>query len=484
MEQNEVKKNTIYNTIKTIFGVIYPLITFPYISRVLMTDNIGKINFGNSIVSYAFLVASLGVTTYAVRECAKVKDNKEELSKISSQILSINVVSTLFAYLSLAIVLVVAKPLENYRLLICIQSATILFSTLGADWLNTAMEDFKFITIRTVFFQFLSILLMFLFVHKPEDYIVYAIVTVIASSGANIVNIIYRTKYCKTTFTWDMGIKKHLPKIMLLFSLILSQTIFVNSDMTILGLVRGDHEVGLYSTSVRIYQIVNTTIASIAWVVMPKLSFYFARKDYDEINKLLKYALNYIVVLGIPSICGLEIIAPHLIITFAGNAYADAALSLRLLGVALLCSFIGGWIGNMTRLPAGREGVSLKIACVSALINVVLNIILIPQYGLNAAAFTTIVSELFGLIIGLIILDKNIKIIGLKQMLFGPIIGGIGILGIGIFVQKSFNAAWVVSVVTIVISIVWYFLVLLITKNEFFMGMAKPFISKIKGAKD
>lgn len=483
MARNSVNSNTVFSTIKSVFSVFYPFITFPYISRVLMTDNVGKINFGSSIVSYVSLVASLGVTTYAIRECSKKRENKEELSKTASQILSINIMSTLVAYLALAIVLIFAKPLENYRLLICIQSTTVLFSTLGADWLNTAMEDFKFIAIRTMSMQIISLLLMFVFIHKSEDYIRYAIISVVASSGANIVNIFYRRRFCKTEFVWHMDIKHHLPKIMLLFSLILSQTIYVNSDMTLLGLMKGDHEVGLYSTSVKIYQIVNTTIASITWVVMPKLSLSFAKKDYSEINTLLKYALNFVVVFGIPSFCGLEIIAPQLVVTIAGEAYADAALSLRILGVAMLFSFFGGWVGNMIRLPAGQETLSLKISSICALLNIVLNFILIPKWGSSAAAFTTAVSELFGLIWGFILLDKNIKIVGLGRMLISPVIGGLGIIAIGWIAQKLIHKAWMISMVTIGISIVWYLFVMAISKNEFFMGFARPLINRIRGAK-
>ena len=478
-----IKSNTVYNTLKSVFGVIYPLITFPYVSRVLMTDNMGKLNFGNSIVSYISLIASLGVTTYAVRECAKVREEEEKLSKTASQILSINIISTLVSYFVLALVLIFAKSLENYRLLICIQSTTVLFTTLGAEWLNTAMEDFRFIAIRTIAMQVFSLVLMLVFIHKQEDYIIYAIISVVASSGANIANIFYRSKYCETRFTWHMNLKKHIPGIILLFSLILSQTIYVNSDMTILGLIKGDHEVGLYSTSVKIYQIVNTTIASIAWVVMPKLSYYYTKKDYSEINKLLKYSLNFIVVLGIPSICGIEIIAPHLITTIAGEAYVGATVSLRILGLALFCSFFSGWIGNMTRLPAGQEMISLKISCVSATINIILNMILIPIWGLNAAAMTTAISELIGLIWGFLIIDKNLKIEGLKQVFLGPIIGGIGIIVIGWFVQSVISIAWVVSVVTVIVSIVWYFVIMIVTKNEFFHGFMKPIIDKLRGVR-
>ncbi len=480
MSAKSVNRNTAFNTIKSVMAVLYPLITSPYVFRVLLTDNMGKLNFGNSVVSYVSLVASLGVTTYAIRECSKVRENKEDLSIVSSQIFSINILSTLIAYLGLAVVLIFAKSLESYRLLICIQSTTVLFATLGADWINTAMEDFRFIAIRTVLMQVLSLVLLFVFVHRPEDYMKYALICVVAASGANIINIFYRKKFCSIRFTWNMDLKKHLPRILLLFSLILSQTIYVNSDMTILGLIKGDHETGLYGTSVKIYTIVNSTISSIAWVVIPQLTIYFSEKNYKEINKLLKYALNFIIVLGIPCVCGLEIIAPQLIVTFAGEDYADAALSLRILGVALFCSFIGGWIGNMTRIPAGGEKISLVISSVCAAINLILNLILIPIWGLNAAAFTTAVSELVGLIWGFIIIDRNIKIDGIIKMIRGPIFGCIGIFLIGGVVQHFIKTPGIVVLLTVLPSVLLYFFILMITKNEFLLGFVTPVMNKLR----
>ena len=292
-----IKKNTFFNIIKSIFGIIYPLITFPYISRILQTENVGKINFSNSVVSYFSLIASLGVTTYAVRECSKYKDDKDSLSNTASQIFSINIWSTIIAYIALVVTIIAAKPLYNYKVLIIIQSTTILFTTLGADWLNTAMEDFRFIAIRTMSMQIISLLLMFIFVRRTEDYIIYAVISVVASSGANVINIFYRKRYCTTRFVLHIDWRKHMPPILMLFSLILSQTIYTSSDTTILGLCKGDYQVGLYSTSVKIYNIVNTVVASVAWVVMPQLSANFAKKNFEKINSLLKYSLNFIIVL-------------------------------------------------------------------------------------------------------------------------------------------------------------------------------------------
>ena len=149
-----IKINTLFNIIKTCSSIIFPLITFPYANRILLPDNIGKVNFAMSFVSYFALLASLGVQTYAIRECASVKNDKRQLSNVSSQIFSINLCMTIISYLLLFITIVTSEKIENYRVLIIIQSTTIIFTTFGADWLNSALEDFKYIAIRTIIFQF------------------------------------------------------------------------------------------------------------------------------------------------------------------------------------------------------------------------------------------------------------------------------------------------------------------------------------------
>lgn len=477
---SNVKKNTLFNTIKSIFGIIYPLITFPYISRVLLTENVGKINFGNSVVSYFALIASLGVTTYAVRECSKYKEDQAKLSEVSSQILSINVWSTIIAYLALGVTLIVARSLDNYRTIIIIQSSTILFTTLGADWLNTAMEDFRFIAARTMGMQVFSLVLMFRLVKGPEDYLTYAAISVLASSGANIVNIFYRRRYCRTKFVLHIDWKRHLPPILLLFSLILSQTIYTSSDTTILGLYKGDFQVGLYSTSVKIYNIVNLVVASVAWVVMPQLSASFAKRDYNQINNLLKYSLNFIIVLGLPCLIGLNVITKEIILLIAGETYLGAELSLRILTISLGCSFIGGWIGNMMMLPAGKERICLKSSIVSAVVNIVLNLFVIPVWGLNAAAATTAISEFLGIIIKCPYVEREIHIDGVKQMLLAPIVGSIGIVGVSIIVRCLTKSPYLIAVLTILFSGFTYLAILILMKNEFAMNFLKPIISKVK----
>lgn len=480
MNRTNFKTNTIYNTIKTLFGIVYPLVTFPYISRVLMAENVGKINFANSVVSYFSLIASLGVTTYAIRECAKVRGDQQKLEQTASQILSINLMSTLVAYLALAVTLIAARPLDSYRTLICIQSVTLLLGTLGAEWLNTAMEDFRYITIRTICMQLLSLVLMYVFVRRPEDYLIYAVISVIASSGASVINIFYRRRFCRVRFTFQMDLQKHLLPILILFTVTFAQIIYTNSDTTILGLTRGDFEVGLYSVAVKIYHLVNTTIASVAWVVMPQLSACFAGRNYSEANRLLKHSMNFILVLGLPAIAGMNALAEPIIFLMAGQEYLGAAPALHILTGTLFFSLIGGWIGNMTMLPAGREKLCLLISAISALSNIVLNLALIPRFGICAAAATTLTAEAVAVMILLRNMDPAIRIEGWHEMLKAPLIGSVGIVAVCIAVRLLVKSYALAAVLAVALSVIVYGVCLIVLKNEFILGFLQPVLKKIK----
>lgn len=480
MESALIKRNTVLNIIKSTCSIIFPVVTFSYISRALLTENVGKISFGNSIVCYFTLLASLGISTYAIKECSRNRDNKERLSQCASEIFSINICSTLVSYIILVVTLLTFKKLDNYRELILIQSSAILFTTLGTDWINTAMEDFKYITIRSISFQILSLVLMFMFIHKPEDYLKYAVITVLASSGTNIMNMFYRRKYCNIRFTFRMNIKTHLPPILMFFSMIIAQQIYVNSDIIILGLYRGDYEVGLYSTSVKIYSIVNTIIASVSIVVWPQIAEAYKNGKQEDIERLSKYSLGFILTFGLPSIVGINLISKEIILLLAGPEYINAALPLRILTIALFFSFIGGWMGSTNYLPNGKEKICLWASCTSAIINVSLNLIIIPYLGLNGAAVTTAISECCAFVILFINFERKIKVNYLVEMISKPLIGCLIMTLVSIIIRFCITDKIVICISTILLSIILYLLTLFILKDEIFMGYIDPIIRKLK----
>ena len=475
-----IGKNAIYSILKSFCQVIFPLITFPYISRTLLVENVGKINYSNSILSYISLIAALGITTYAVRECARVRDDKQLLENTASQIFSINLITTIAAYSVLIVVLIISKSLTQYRRLIGIMSASIMFGTLGADWLNTAMEDFQYITIRTFLCQFLSLIAMFLFVKEPDDYYKYALITAAASSGANISNMFYRKRFCRLRFTLQIDWKKHFPPILLLFVMILSQTIFCNSDTTILGFFKGDRAVGLYSTSVKVYNLVNTMIASIAWVIMPQMSHAYEVKNRDEINRLFSYATGFIVVLGLPSIVGITMLCPDIILLIAGSEYLPAYISLHILTVALSFSLIGGLIGNIVLIPSQQEKICLKSCIYAAVINAVLNMLLIPRFGLNAAAATTAFAQLIAALVNFKYMDRKIRLENAKGIFLSSVVGSLAIIAVCAIAKRLIVSNTIMVLTAVGSSVVVYGIILLLLKNTFAMELIHNVQRKLK----
>lgn len=477
---SSIGKNAFFNTIKSISSIVFPFITFPYITRVLLTDNVGKINFGTSIISYFALIASLGINTYAIRECSKCRDDKQKMAKVANEIFSLNIVTTLISYALLLLTIFLIPSFENYRILIIIQSLSIMFTTLGTDWINNVMEDFGYITARTLIFQVVSLVLMFIFVRQPDDYIKYAVIVLISSSGSQITNMFYRRRYFKLRFTKEINFKKHLKPVLLLFSMQFAMVIYVNSDTTMLGFMKGDTEVGLYSVSVKVYNIIQTLVTAVQTVLIPQLAIGFAKKDYEKLNSLLRYAFNFMLILGLPCIMGVCLIAEGAVVILSGEAYLGSVISLRILMVALGASFMAGYLGNLIMLPSGRDKLSFVSSLVSAIVNIVLNFILIPIFGLNAAAFTTFVSMMLGFLIKLPFVDKKLSFDFIKKDVWSPVLGCLLMVAAGYGIGLFIDGIVLKTLIQIAVCVVVYMSVLILMKNQFFFDILAGVKKKFK----
>lgn len=474
-----VKKNSIYSLLKTGAAVVFPLITFPYISRVLLTDNVGKIYFGLSIVSYFSLIASLGISTYAIRECSSLRTNKDDLSKTASQLFSISIITTVIAYIALALTLVFCHKLEGYRTLIVLQSTTIAATTMGAEWLNSAMEDFKYISLRTIAFQVLSIVLMFIFVHKPEDYMKYVLISLVSSAGASIMNVWYRRKYCRCVFTLRIDWRRHAAPILFLFVTLLAQTLFNSVDSTMLGLIHDDFEVGIYGAAHKILNIISQGVGSLLWVVMPRLALYFSKEDYESVNKLLRKVLQFNITLGLPCIIGTVVLSRDVIRVVAGEAFISAAPVLQILMIGFLFSLFGGsFLGNAILLPSKQEKYYMYVCCFAAVVNIIANYVAIPMWGAKAAAGTTAVCALTILVLLLLKIDKRIHIERAFRVLIAPVFG-CAVIALVCIALRGINGLYVRTFVSIALSATAYALIQILLKNEIIIELLTSVYLKV-----
>lgn len=395
VKKHSIVKNTIIYTIRILASLLFPLITFPYISRVLSPEGIGKYNFSNSVISYFSLLAALGISTYAIREGAKIRKNQKELERFAQEMFSINILSTIAAYIFFAIILFSVPRFNDYRLILFILSISIPLSTLGTEWIFNIFEDYIYITVRSIVFQFISLVLMFVMVKSPDDVNRYALITVISSAGSNILNYKYASKYFKHKIVLSKNMLAYLPSIIILFASTIASQIYINSDTTMLGFFKNDYAVGLYSSATKIYNILRSLLAAFITVLTPRMTFYFATRKHDNrYETLLKTSFNGYVAIVVPLGIGSACVASYMIKLLSGEEYLSATSALQILAIALVFSTLGSFVANEVLIITGQEKQILFATAFGAVINFVGNLILIPLMSYVGAALTTLISEI------------------------------------------------------------------------------------------
>ena len=460
-----IRLNAFLNIIKQIMQVIFPLITIPYITRVLLPVNYGKINFGNSIISYILLIAGLGISSYAIREGSLLRNDRKKLDSFCSQILSINIGSTILSYVILAVLVLFIPRFETYRLLLIIQSAVVLFTTLGADWINSIEEDYLYLTIRYVVLHIISLVLMFLFVRQPEDYYIYAVITLVTSVGANLLNMFYIRRYVKLRITFSIDWKKHLPPILILFGNAIAMTVYVSSDITMLGFFKGDAAVGVYSVSTKIYTVVKQILNAVVVVAVPRFTRYIGNDETEEFRMLGEKILGALITMMCPLIVGIIIFRMEAILLAGGKEYLTGTASLLILIIAVAASLIATFYSTCILLPLRKEKNILKGTAIAAGINIALNFIFIPWLGGTGAAVTTLISEIFvSVYFILLVRDRHLHLFS-KRILLLSVIGGIAIAVVCIIIRYVISEMWVYLVLSVLISAVLYSLIQILGKN-------------------
>lgn len=465
MKVKSLKLNMALNAIKSLMGIIFPLISFPYVAKTLSVNDLGQYNFASSVVGYFALFAQLGISSYSVREGARMRDNEEKLKKFCSEILSINLLSTLIVYIIFFICLFTVPKFKGYTTLLIIFSVQIIFTTIGTEWIFGIYEDYLFLTVRSILVQIVSIAFLFVFVRKQGDVIPYVMVTVLASVVANIINCISAQKKIKFGLTGSMNLKQHLKPILIIFSTALACTIYVNSDVTILGFICSDYNVGLYSVSTKIYTILKTVATSTLMVAIPRLSYYIGNDDYEDYNKQLQTILRTVIILIAPVTVGVIMLRSEVILLLSDESYLGAIESLVILCMTLPICVLATFVGQCVLMPFKKEKVIFNATMVSAVVNLILNFMLIPFFAQNAAALTTLLAEGIAFVIQMFYARKYMNLSGVFKTIKHVSIGSL-IIVICCILTSIFKNLILRIVFSVSLSAVAYFLTLILFKED------------------
>lgn len=478
-KQKSLKLNMILNAIRSILSVLFPLITFPYISKILGVENIGRFNYSSSIINYFILISELGIGTYAIRNGSAFRENRMKLNQFADEMFTINMLSMVASYILLILVIFAFPGLKEYWTLLVILSFQIILKMVGIDWIYSIYEDYLYITVRSIAFQILSLVLLFCLVHAEEDLNVYAVITVFANASSSILNYVHARKRIKIGFTKTIDWKRHIRPIFVMFAMSLTVSIYVSSDVTVLGVLCGNKAVGIYSVSAKIYTIVKSLLSTIIVVSIPRLSAQFGSGRLSEFRETANDIYRTLITAMLPAITGIIILRKPIVLLISGSEYAEATSSLSILSIALFMCMAAWFWGQCILVPMKREDEVFKVTLFSAMLNLMLNLILIPKWQENAAALTTVLAEGCTLLWSMIRGKKISGVSGEGKTYLKAMVGCIGIVIVNATTKCVITDSTLYVVLTVIFSIVVYAIVEIFLKNEAICNLTQ----EIKGLK-
>lgn len=390
--------NMIMSAISTSANFIFPLITYAYVARILRAEGTGKVAFAQSVLTYFTYIASLGISSYGIRECSKIRDDKNKLSKLVQELFIINFISTVVAYLLLFITILVVPKFSEYRTLLLLMSTGIILQTVGVEWLYNALEKYTYITIRSLIFKTISVFLTFILIKSKSDYLIYGGITIFAQGASNILNFINARKFIYIKKYNDYHLIKHIIPISLFFSSAIIITVYSQFDTLMLGFLSGDVEVGLYNAAVKIKTMIISISSGLTVVLIPRMTYYCV-VDKNKFYNLLKKSLEISLVFIMPLILFVLINTSDVVLFLCGEEYLPAISTIRILVACVIPLILTNLFGNQILVPKGNEKRFTVAVFVGMIINLLLNLVFIPIYGAEGAAFATLITETSNVII-------------------------------------------------------------------------------------
>lgn len=481
MKIRSIKFNFIMNFILTSSSVIFPLITFPYVSRVLMADGNGKIAFASSVITYFTMFASLGIPTYGIRACAKVRDDYDKLSKTAQELLIINSMTMMLTMLVYVLVLIFVPKFYAEKELFIINGIGMLLNMFAMNWLYNALEQYAHITFCNLATKIIALSLMFLLVKNSEDYIIYGGITMFASSVSYVYNFVHARKFISFKKAGKYEFKIHLRPILIFFAMSAATSVYTNLDVVMLGFMKTDADVGFYNAAIKVKTILVTLITSLGTVLLPRLSYYMKKGEKDLFQKTIGKATNFVAILGVPLMVYFMLYAKESILFLAGDGYQGAILPMIILMPTIVFIGLSNITGIQILTPQNKEKEVLYSILVGAAADFLLNILLISKFAAAGAAFATVVAELLVLVVQCIYLRDDLLGI-VKQVSWGKILVATvfaSVAGIILKISIELSAFFMLAISATAFFGV-YGIVLLITKEKFVTEILASFIKTSK----
>ncbi|MFV5783818.1 polysaccharide biosynthesis C-terminal domain-containing protein [Pediococcus acidilactici] len=475
----KIVKNFLFNVSYQVFILLVPLVTTPYISRVLGSEGVGINAYTNSIIQYFILFGTIGINTYGNRQIAYSRGNNKDVSQDFWEISILRFITITIAY---AVFLIYLSMVNEYHTYFFAQSFQIIAAALDISWFFMGLENFKITVIRNFIIKIISLICIFTMVKNQEDLGTYILILSLSLLFGNLSLWGYLKRYVDKPNFKKIKLLRHIRPSIALFIPQVAIQIYLVLNKTMLGSISGVRSAGYFEYSDRIVKIVLAIVTSIGTVMLPRMASVYANKDYKKLKGYMYTTGDFINFLSIPLMFGLAAIAPKFATWFMGEEFAITG---NLMVVESAVIFLIGWgvmIGNQYLIPTNQTNKYTMAVSISALVNLILNVPLIYSIGVMGATIATVASEATSTGLQLFFIRKQIKITKLFYGAWKYFVAGAVMFLIVRYVNNYLNMTIVTLTIQIIVGIIVYIVMCSLLRAPF-LNVIMKFTKDMKNAK-
>jgi O-antigen/teichoic acid export membrane protein len=386
-------KNFFYTVLLSLVNILFPLLSFPYASRILGPAGIGKVQLAVSFAQYFALFAALGIPIYGIGETARHRDDPDKLSRVFSELSVIYFIASLICFLFYVGIIFTFPFFETATRLYLYAGVLVLLSFSYTDWFYTGLEQFRAIALRSVLIKLASLILLYAFVKTAGDFTTYLLISVFSILGNQLLGFVM--VFRKTTIRFSgLDFRKHFKPILYIFSSSVAASMYTVFDTVLLGFLSTTSAVGFYTAAVKIVRITFPFVTAMGTILMPGITKYFSTGDIAQVKQQLGNSFGFLTLLVIPLCCGIALLAPEFILLFSGREFAPATTCMQVLSLLPLLVGLGHFYHLQVLVPAGRNREVFLSMLAGMVTCIALFLILVPHMAETGASIGTVATEL------------------------------------------------------------------------------------------
>lgn len=460
----KVIKNYLYNLGYQVLIILLPLVTTPYVSRVLGAKGIGTYGYTNSITQYFILFGCIGLNLYGQREIAYYQNDIQKRSKVFFELLLLRIITV-----SISIILYYFTFCQNptYGYIFSIQIIDVVASMFDISWLYQGMEDFKKIVLRNTLVKICGLIIIFMFVKSPADLPIYVLSYSATLLLGNLSMWMYLPKFVKKVSLKYLNIQKHLRPTIVLFLPQIATSIYTMLDKTMIGaLTNNTAEVGYYEQSQKIIRMAMTIATSLGTVMLPRVANLFKEGKLDEVKESMYTSFQFISFLTFPLCFGLIGISKGFVPWFFGEGYGKVVYNLMIISPIIIIIGYSNVIGTQFLLPTGRQKEYTLSVCTGTVVNLCCNFLLIPMLLSYGAAIATVIAELSVTLVQVIATRSTFSYRYIFKLVYKYIIAAVLMLVVLLFLSNIMPVGILYTVIQMTAGCFVYFIVLIVLKDS------------------